>query len=83
MPRYEFRCPDCATRFEEKRSFARADDPAVCPDCAGVARERVLSMPMFFTATSGAAALDRMEAAASRPSPAHRHAAGCSCCSGH
>jgi putative FmdB family regulatory protein len=31
---YEFQCRDCATTFQEKRSFAAASDAAVCPVCA-------------------------------------------------
>ncbi|MCW0215158.1 MAG: zinc ribbon domain-containing protein [Pseudonocardia sp.] len=31
MPRYEFRCRQCATTFEVDRPMAAASDPADCP----------------------------------------------------
>lgn len=44
MPIYEFRCFDCDTVFEEKRSLAAAGDPApACPN-GHVATRRVLSL---------------------------------------
>ena len=32
MPRYEFRCRECATTFEVSRPMAASGDPAPCPD---------------------------------------------------
>ncbi|WP_224389826.1 zinc ribbon domain-containing protein [Pseudonocardia sp. ICBG1293] len=31
MPRYEFRCRECATTFEVERPMAASADPADCP----------------------------------------------------
>lgn len=31
MPRYDYRCLTCDTVFEERRTMAAADDPAICP----------------------------------------------------
>lgn len=31
MPRYEFRCRECATTFEVDRPMAASSDPADCP----------------------------------------------------
>ena len=31
MPRYEFRCRECATTFEVERPMAASSDPADCP----------------------------------------------------
>ncbi|MBM3805251.1 MAG: zinc ribbon domain-containing protein [Actinobacteria bacterium] len=31
MPTYEFRCRECEQVFEERRSMAQANEPAVCP----------------------------------------------------
>jgi putative FmdB family regulatory protein len=35
MPRYGFICRACGRHFDERRSFARSDDPATCPSCGG------------------------------------------------
>ena len=32
MPTYEFRCHDCATTFEVRRSMNQSSEPAACPD---------------------------------------------------
>ena len=32
MPIYDFKCPTCDERFEERRSFAEYDNPATCPN---------------------------------------------------
>jgi putative FmdB family regulatory protein len=32
VPTYEFRCHDCATTFEVRRSMSQSSDPAACPD---------------------------------------------------
>jgi len=31
MPLYEFKCKQCGTAFEERRSMAEANAPATCP----------------------------------------------------
>ncbi|MGO9560440.1 MAG: FmdB family zinc ribbon protein [Acidimicrobiales bacterium] len=52
MPIYEFRCSECDTRFEQKRSAAEFDAPApACPN-GHAATRRVLSV--FATAGVGA-----------------------------
>jgi len=33
MPIYEYRCPDCGTKFEELRPHSRAEEDAPCPTC--------------------------------------------------
>ena len=43
MPNYEFLCEECGP-FEERRSFAEAGDPMICPTCGEEAR-RIYSMP--------------------------------------
>ena len=82
MPTYDFRCPACAATFEEKRSFARADEPAVCPQCGDTHAAKTISSVQFFSPGSAAKALldpgSRQKATA--PAPA-AHAAGCPCCS--
>jgi putative FmdB family regulatory protein len=32
VPTYEYRCRDCATTFEVRRSMSESSDPADCPD---------------------------------------------------
>lgn len=43
MPRYDFRCQDCETIFEEKRSVFQASAPAVCPSCHSLATQKLLT----------------------------------------
>ncbi len=32
VPTYEYRCKDCATTFEVRRSMSESSAPAACPD---------------------------------------------------
>lgn len=41
MPIYEYRCEDCAGRFEVLTSFAERDRSQVCPTCESL-KTRVL-----------------------------------------
>lgn len=43
MPLYEFRCDDCGS-FEQWRTMAECNDPAICPVCQTVAK-RIFSPP--------------------------------------
>lgn len=79
MPVYEFRCPVCTTVFEEKRSFARADDPTRCPACGSDRAAKVFAAAMVFSPGSAAKAM--LEPKPARNAPAS-HAAGCPCCGG-
>ena len=47
MPVYEYKCEDCLTRFELKRSFG---DVSVvpCPRCKGRTKRLFLSIPVIF-----------------------------------
>ena len=80
MPRYEFLCPDCEIRFEEKRTFAHADDPAICPVCHGDHATKTFNAAPFYSPGSAAKAM-------LEPKPATKavpvaHGSGCPCCSG-
>ena len=49
MPTYDFQCPSCSVTFEEKRMFAHADDPAVCPQCGNNHAAKVISTVAFYS----------------------------------
>jgi putative FmdB family regulatory protein len=80
MPTYQFRCPDCAVLFEEKRAFARADEPAICPGCGSARPSKVFASAMFYAPGSAAKAM--LEPGAKKASAPVSHGAGCPCCSG-
>ncbi|MFN8633479.1 MAG: zinc ribbon domain-containing protein [Chloroflexota bacterium] len=45
MPRYDFRCAECGSVFEETRSFSASDEPAACPR-DGARATRLFSPPL-------------------------------------
>jgi putative FmdB family regulatory protein len=55
VPTYEFRCKDCATTFEVRRSMAESSDPASCPD-GHDNTVKLLSMVSVTTGGDGASA---------------------------
>ena len=66
MPNYEFLCEGCG-RFEQRRSFAEADDPMTCPSC-GYLADRIYSMPAIRKAPSTLSkAMNRAEKSAYEP----------------
>ena len=80
MPTYDFRCPSCETTFEERRSFSRSDDPAICPTCGGNHAAKVISVAEFYSPGSAAKSLLDPGARKTATAPAP-HATGCPCCS--
>lgn len=42
MPIYEYLCPNCKNEFELIRPFAKANEPAPCPQC-GSPGEKLIS----------------------------------------
>ena len=54
MPRYEYRCRNCASTFELSRPMAEAGQPAPCPQ--GHADTVKLLSTVALTGTPGAAA---------------------------
>ncbi|MFQ6057503.1 MAG: zinc ribbon domain-containing protein [Anaerolineae bacterium] len=52
MPIYEYRCQACQTRFELRRSFSQADDPATCPHCHSGEVQRLISSFVAFSSSS-------------------------------
>lgn len=81
MPTYQFRCPDCAELFEEKRGFARSGEPAICPACQSDHTVKVIGTAMFFSRGDAARALLEPKLATRAAVPAG-HGAGCPCCGG-
>ena len=47
MPIYEYKCDECANRFELRRSFNDDDGPS-CPKCKGKARRVFCAVPVIF-----------------------------------
>ena len=71
MPWYDFRCTECNTVFEEKRSFVRANEPAVCPQCFSRQTDKMLTR---------ANVIGRQAKAETIPVPMSRPAGGgCGC----
>jgi putative FmdB family regulatory protein len=47
LPIYEYECPSCSCRFEQKRSFTD-DSPAICPKCKKESRRVFSPVPIIF-----------------------------------
>ena len=47
MPRYDYKCDECAHRFEERQSFS-SEPVAVCPECKGRASRQFVAVPIVF-----------------------------------
>lgn len=73
MPLYEYRCEECATVFEQRRSMAEVDRVAVCPTCASLLTWRIVSAAAVI---GGSRSVETPQPADSR----RAHRAGCSCC---
>ncbi len=75
MPRYDFRCHDCTTVFEEERAMAQASLPASCPQCGSQDTYKLLSQ---------VAVVSGNQSAGSAPMQGGGCACGGSCaCGGH
>lgn len=73
MPLYDYRCEECHTVFEQRRSMADADKAAVCPACDSLLTTRLLST----VAVIGAGRLSEPL----QPTPTRKsHRMGCPCC---
>jgi putative FmdB family regulatory protein len=73
MPLYDYRCEECATVFEQRRSIAEMDRAAVCPTCSSLLTQRILTAASL---VGGTRLAETTQPAAS--GKAHR--AGCACC---
>lgn len=47
MPIYEYECPTCSFRFEQKRSFSD-ESPVSCPQCQCQAKRLFSPVPIIF-----------------------------------
>ena len=47
MPIYEYECPKCSSRFEQRRSFTD-ESPAKCPKCKRESRRVFSPVPIIF-----------------------------------
>ena len=47
MPIYEYECPSCLCKFEQKRSFTD-ESPAICPKCKCESRRIFSPVPIIF-----------------------------------
>ena len=81
MPTYDFHCPSCESSFEERRSFSRSDDPAVCPSCGDNHAAKVISTVQFYSPGSAAKSLLDPGSRQKGTSAPSTHASGCPCCS--
>ncbi len=75
MPVYDFICEDCGP-FEQRRSFAEASDPMMCPSCGEEAR-RIYSMPATRRMPAAlSSAMNRAEKSAHEPDVVRRPEGG-------
>ena len=47
MPIYEYECPSCSCKFEQRRSFTD-ESPALCPKCKCESRRVFSPVPIIF-----------------------------------
>lgn len=80
MPRYEFRCRECAATFEVDRPMSAAGAPADCPD--GHTDTVKLLSTVALNGRTGAGAKSSMSASAARATGATMSAGGGGCCGG-
>lgn len=73
MPLYDYRCEECHTVFEQRRSMADADKVAVCPACDSLLTTRLLSAVVVIGA--GRASEPPQPLTNQKP-----HRRGCPCC---
>ncbi len=71
MPWYDFRCTECGSVFEKKRSFAQAGEVATCPACYSRATQKLVTASHL---------ISQQPAARSVPVPMTRKGGGgCGC----
>ena len=53
MPLYEYKCTSCGKEFEELKSFADCDKPAICPNCGAEAHRELADVGAVIYKGSG------------------------------
>ncbi|MBN1872815.1 MAG: zinc ribbon domain-containing protein [Anaerolineae bacterium] len=77
MPIYEYRCQECGTPFEARRSMRDADTPIACPKCGSTHAKRGLSL-FFASGSSGV-----IKGASGGSSCSSCGGGSCASCGGH
>jgi len=78
MPTYEYICQACLAHYEERRTFAKADEPSACPECASPRVQRMVSTFYAFSPGSslsigGGCACSNGGTCGCSATPAHNH----------
>lgn len=55
MATYDYRCEDCKTIFEVRRSWSSPESAIVCPNCTSTHARRVYTPVMMFARGDGGA----------------------------
>ncbi|MDL2338582.1 MAG: zinc ribbon domain-containing protein [Pseudomonadota bacterium] len=85
MPTYDYDCPACGG-FDEFRTLAARNDPAICPDCRSESPRVFVSAPrLALLAGFTRAAMETNERASHEPKSSRdyarlKHPSGCGCC---
>ncbi len=66
MPLYEFSCESCGP-FEQRRSFAEANEPMLCPSCQTIATRAYTLPGLYKTSKAERIARSRNEKSAHEP----------------
>ena len=53
MPIYEYKCPQCDTKFEKMRSFSQSDAESPCPNCGTGGKKLVSAFASFSKGSDG------------------------------
>jgi putative FmdB family regulatory protein len=53
MPVYEYRCPECALKFELLRPMSKVNEDAACPRCNNGAKRILSTFAAFSKGSSG------------------------------
>jgi putative FmdB family regulatory protein len=79
MAYYEFVCRECGHGFTEKRSFAEASRPAVCPTCASDQTQKRLGAVAVIGGSSRATRAESIPLAVGNGGSCGCGGGGCGC----
>lgn len=80
MALYEYKCADCAEKFDAMRPMVEADEPAHCPECGSMESRRLISS--FTSITPGASAVSSNPMMDARIASGNAARMGGGCCGG-